>query len=136
MIPCKKSPSGRTATADQNGLPFQAAVRLESTSHIGDALVGQWRWGSPQVLTQVRVLLGSDDAAAKELVSIIQKIIVKVYEAAWEELEAIERETYGDSSFFGLQENLQAAPIADGSDESDLSFAKEEVVLASDTEEE
>ena len=44
------------------------------------------------------------------------------YEAAWEELEAIERETYGDNSFFRLQENLQAARIADGPDESDLKW--------------
>ena len=78
MISCKKSSSGRTATAYQNGPPFQAAVRLGSTSRIGDALVGQRRWDSPQVLTQVRLLLGSDDDAAKELVSTIQKNTVKV----------------------------------------------------------
>ena len=136
MTPCKKSPSGRTATAYQNGLLFQAAVQLWSTSYIGDALVGQRRWDSPQVLTQVRVLFGSDDAAAKELVSTIRKNIVKAYKANWEELKAIERETYGDKSFFWLQESSQAAPIADGSDESDLSFVEEEVVLTSDTEEE
>ena len=56
--------------------------------------MGQRRWDSPQVLTQVRVLLGSDDAAAFELVSTIRKNTVKVYEAAWEELKAIERETW------------------------------------------
>ena len=81
------------------------------------------------------MLFGSDDAAAKELVSTIRKNIVKVYKANWEELKAIERETYGDKSFFWLQESSQA-PIADGSDDSDLSFAEEEVVLTSDTEEE
>ena len=83
MIPGKKSLSGRIATAYQNGPPFHAAVRLGS-SHIGDALVGQRRWDSPQVLTQVRVLLGSDDAAAKELVFTIGRNTVGVYEAAWE----------------------------------------------------
>ena len=117
MTPSKMSPSGRTATAYQNGLPSQAAVQLWSASYIGDALAGRRRWDSPQVLTQVRVLFGSDDAAAKEL-------------------EAIEGETYGDKSFFWLQESSQAEPIADGSDESNLSFAEEEVVLTSDTEEE
>ena len=81
------------------------------------------------------MLFGSDDAAAKELVSTIRKNIVRAYKANWEELKAIERETYGDKSFFWLQESSQAAPIADGSDESDLSFA-EEVILTSDTEEE
>ena len=79
-----------------------AAVLLRSTSHIGDALVGRRRWDSPQVLTQLRVLFGSDNAAAKELVSTIQQNILKAYEEAWEELKAIERETYGDSLFFGL----------------------------------
>ena len=58
------------------------------------------------------------------------------HKANWGELKAIERETYGDKSFFWLQESSQAAPIADGSDESDLSFAEEEAVLTSDTEEE
>ena len=98
--------------------------------------MGRRRWDSPQVLAQVRVLFGSDDAAAKELVSTIRKNIVKAYKANWGELKAIERETYGDKSFFWLQESSQAAPIADGSDESDLSFTEEEVVLTSDTEEE
>ena len=51
-------------------------------------------------------------------------------------MKTIERETYGDKSFFWLQENSPAAPIADGSDESDLSFAEEEIVLNSDIEEE
>ena len=100
MIPCKKSPSGRTAAAYSNGPPFHAAVLLGSTSHIGDALVGRRRWDSPQVLTQLRVPFGSDDAAAEELVSTMRKNILKAYEEAWEELKAIEREAYRDNSFF------------------------------------
>ena len=58
------------------------------------------------------------------------------HKAVWEELKAIEREAYGDKSFFWLQKNSQTAPIADGSDESYLGFDEEEVVLTSDTEEE
>ena len=95
----QKPPSGRTAAAYQNGPPFHTAVLLRSTSHIGDVLVGRRRWDSPQVLTQLRVLFGSDNAAAEELVSTIQNIL-KAYEEAWEELKAIERETYRDNSFF------------------------------------
>ena len=68
------SPSGRTATAYQNGPPFHAAVQLRSTLHVGDALVGRQRWDSQQVLT---VLFGSDDAAAEELVSTMRKNILK-----------------------------------------------------------
>ena len=135
MIPCKKSPSERTAAAYQNGPPFHAAVLLRSTSHIGDALVGRRRWDSPQVLTQLRVLFGSDSAAAEELVSTIQKNILKAYEEAWEELKAIERETYRDNSFFWLQENPQAVPMADGSDEGGLSSGGD-AVSTSDSEEE
>ena len=94
MIPCKKSPSGRTSVVYQNGPPFHTAILLQSISHIGNVLVGRQQWGSPQVLTQLRVLLGSNNAATKELVSAIQKNILGAYEEAWEELEAIERETY------------------------------------------
>ena len=62
--------------------------------------MGRRRWDSPQVLTQLRVPFGSDDAAAEELVSTMRKNILKAYEEAWEELKAIEREAYRDNSFF------------------------------------
>ena len=97
--------------------------------------MGRRRWDSPQVLTQLRVLFGSDNAAAKELVSTIQQNILKAYEEAWEELKAIERETYRDNSFFWLQENPQAVPMADGSDEGGLSSGGD-AVSTSDSEEE
>ena len=65
----------------------------------------------------------------------MRKNILKAYEEAWEELKAIERETYRDNSFFWLQENSQAVPMADGSDESGLSSG-EDAVSTSDAEEE
>ena len=43
--------------------------------------MGRRRWDSPQVLTQVGVLFGTDDAAAKELVSTIRENIVNAYKA-------------------------------------------------------
>jgi hypothetical protein len=136
MMPCKKSPSGRTATAYQNGPAFHAAILLWPTSLIGDALVGRRQWDSPQVLAQLRVLFGSDDAAATALVSTIRNNILKAYEDAWEELQTMERETYGGNSFFWLQDNPQAVPMADGSDQESLSSGEDASSLSTSISEE
>ncbi|KAF8249182.1 hypothetical protein K440DRAFT_660435 [Wilcoxina mikolae CBS 423.85] len=134
MVPCLKSPSGRSAKAYQKGPPFRAVVLLASTSPIGDALLGRQRWDNAQVLSQVKILFGQNDDASKQLVTELRKNVKGAYERAWKQLVASEKEVYGEKSFFWLQEHKLAAPNADGSDESELSSVEGEVILTSDEE--
>src|SRR4030095_11236151 len=43
---------------------FPAAVYMESSYALGDALLGRRKWSDPEVLEQRDILLGNDDDAA------------------------------------------------------------------------
>jgi hypothetical protein len=120
LVPCTLSPSGRHTSAYQSGPPFEAAVLLPATSHVGDALVGRRRWNSVQVLYEASILFGDDDVAAQELVVRIRQRLLDAYRTAWKELIVIEKQLYGNRSFFHLEENDIPAPPADGLGDSDL----------------
>jgi len=134
MVPCDRSPSGRSAKAYQRGPPFQAAVQLPSSSNIGDALVGRQRWDRPQVLSQLKVLFGPDRGAAMEFVRSTREKLKEGYERAWAELVALEQEMYGEKSYFWLRKQSLEAPVADGSSGSEVDCFDEEVMLTSEEE--
>jgi hypothetical protein len=119
LVPCTLSPSGRHTSAYQCGSHFQAAVLLPATSHVGDALVGRRRWDSLQVLYEANILFGDDDVAARELVVRIRQRLLEAYRAAWKELIIVEKQLYGNRSFFHIVENDIPAPPPDGLRDSD-----------------
>ncbi|KAK5005748.1 hypothetical protein LTR16_006289, partial [Cryomyces antarcticus] len=83
-----------------NNCVFPAAVLLHTSSWIGKALVGRVRWGNPLVVKERAVLLGEDRTAADALISKYRAETVVNVRKAWKEVELIEREFYGDKSFF------------------------------------
>jgi len=119
LVPCTLSPSSRHTSAYQCGSHFQAAVLLPATSHLGDALVGRRSWDSLQVLCEANVLFGDADIAARELVVRIWQHLLEVYRTAWKELSIIEKQLYGNQSFFHIVENDIPALPPDGLRDSD-----------------
>ena len=73
---------------------------LESVSPLCDALVGRRRWTDPEVIAERNILLGDDDEKSWAYVNKVRGKLVQVYRAAYAKLEKIEREAFGENSFF------------------------------------
>ncbi len=59
-----KSTSGEGFWYSRLLFPFPGTMRLESTSAVGDALVGGQRWDDMRVQAECDILLGADDELA------------------------------------------------------------------------
>ncbi len=102
MIACTKTPSGYSSGV--YGRPeskFPAAIRLPSTSAVGDALIGARRWDDASVLKERDVLLGGDDEAAWDFVRFTRQRILSNLQEAFEQLKQLEPAQFGKNAFFG-----------------------------------
>jgi len=67
----------------------------------------------------VNVLFGDDDVAARALVVRIRHRLLEAYQTAWKQLITIEKQLYGNRSFFHIVENDIPAPPPDSLCDSD-----------------
>ena len=93
-------PSGQGFIHGKPEFGFPAATKLDSSSAIGDALVGARLWTDPNVLQERDILLGSDDDGARRLVNSIRSRLVENYKQACKVSMNEERKVYGDKSYF------------------------------------
>lgn len=103
LTACRKSTSGRSASA--YGRPdekFAAAVRMGSTSFIGDALVGRRRWDDVEVVRERNLLLeeGSKEVDVMKWVEEVRGRIKREFERCWEVVRMVEREEFGRNAYF------------------------------------
>lgn len=110
MIACRKSTSGRSASA--YGRPegkWPGVVVLGSTSCLGDALVGRRRWDDPEVVIERDLLLGDNGdggAAARAWLQEVRRRMRAEFERCWEIVKRVEREEFGKDAFFSTNNIL------------------------------
>ena len=90
---------------------FAGSVVLESSSALGDALVGRRKWTDPEVIGERDILLGNDDDAALALVEDIRGRMVRKIIKAFASLIKIEREAFGENSYF-LVKGITTWPLS------------------------
>ncbi|KAI9748266.1 MAG: gamma-tubulin [Chaenotheca gracillima] len=101
MVACQKSPSGRSAGAyGRPSTAFPAAVKLPSTSAIGDALMGARRWNDPMAERERDRLFGSNEASAKAFVREVRARIITRLRESFSVLLDYEQDRFGADSFF------------------------------------
>ncbi len=83
---------------------FPAAIYLESSYPLGDALLARRRWDDPEVVLERNILLGPDHDLALNYVEEKRKKMVKKFRKAFSKLESVERAAFGENSFFLYQE--------------------------------
>ena len=94
-------PSGQQLRHVQwNYNQFSTTVVLESTSALGDALLGRRKWTDPAVHKDRNILLGDNDANAVQFVQEVRARLVKAYIRAYDIMVEAEKEYYGESSYF------------------------------------
>ncbi|KAH0542465.1 hypothetical protein FGG08_003136 [Glutinoglossum americanum] len=99
-----REPSGQAPRYGLPGFRFPGSVIVGPSSAIGDALVGRRKWTDPQVIRELDILLGDDDAAAHAYVGRVRAKMMKQYEEAFEQLEITETEAFGENSYFRQKE--------------------------------
>lgn len=103
MLACKKSTSGRSASAygRPDGRWAGGMVKLGSTSCIGDALIGRRRWDDPDVVAERDLLLGEGrDEEARVWVAQVRERIKREFEWCCTVVKRVEREEFGENAFF------------------------------------
>ena len=93
-------PSGHTLWFGRPEHRFPGAVVLESSSALGDALVGRRKWSDPQVIQERNILLGDDDHKASAYVAAVRSRMLTKYNEAFQALEPMERAAFKDLSYF------------------------------------
>lgn len=121
MTPPQKQASGRSASSYGEKVEcLIPKVRLESTSAIGAALLGRTKWTGAVLMKELSTLFGQDEEAVRDYVDSTRKQSLVEYENKFRLLESLEREIFGDASFF-LHKNLDIeAPAADGTSINEL----------------
>jgi hypothetical protein len=101
----KKGPDGKSFRL----LPFRfpAAVRLDSCSILGEALLARRGWMDPQVLEERDILLGTDDIKAQKYVEEVRKSMVDAYISGFRKMEKRERAAYGKNSYFFMRDEME-----------------------------
>jgi len=79
---------------------FPATVGIDSTSALGDALIGRRKWTDPAVLRDRNIVLGNDDEKARWFIQEVRTKLVAAYIRAYDLLVQVEIEHYSDNSYF------------------------------------
>jgi hypothetical protein len=95
-----KTVNGETPKHSLPPFRFPAAIHLESSYPLGDALIGRRRWDDPEVLIERNILLGPYDAIAFAYVQSKRQKTLKKFQKAFTKLESIERDAFGHNSYF------------------------------------
>jgi hypothetical protein len=72
-------------------------------------LIGRRKWDDPEVLSERNILLGPNDQFALAFVNEKREKLVKKFLKAFYKLESIEREAFGENSFFFQRNNLMGS---------------------------
>jgi hypothetical protein len=107
LVATNGTPSGQINT---HGFPphrFPAAVSMRNISALSDALVGQRRWDDPLVIIERNWLLGPDEDAAWKFVEHCRSKMRRAYKRNMVLVRRLEKEYYGENSFYYLRETGQ-----------------------------
>ena len=121
----QKSTSGEGFRYGRPSFLFPGVSKLQSTSMVGDAMVGARRWDDPQVITERNLLLGSDAVEACRRVKEIRERLVSEFLRVFPFIERAESEAYQERSFFRRQGAPRPSPDQDAV--SDLSSSISEI---------
>ena len=133
MTPPKKQASGRSASSyGENVECLIPKVWLQSSSYIGSALVGRIKWDGVALMRELSYLFGENDEKAHQFVQEARQRAKEEYEKQFGFLQSLERETFGDASFFLHLSEESECPVADGTavEVSDLEDFQEEVEVS------
>lgn len=101
------TPSGQINTHGFSPYRFPAAVAMRNISALSDALVGQRRWDDPHVVIERNWLLGPDDDQAWRYVQHCRSKMKRAYKRNMALIRKLEKEYYGNNSFYYLRETGQ-----------------------------
>ena len=92
--------NGQTPWFGRPDYRFPGSVVLQSSSALGDALVGRRKWTDPQVVEERDVLLGSDREKSLRYVTAVRARLLARYEEAYGLLQLTERAAFGKVSYW------------------------------------
>ena len=90
---------GEVVTKDRPPFRFPAAISMESTSALCDALIGRRKWNNPIVIMEAHIVLGEDDVAAMDYVNRTRRKLVENYLKSVASMRAIEPLVFPDDSY-------------------------------------
>jgi hypothetical protein len=90
---------GDAVTKDRPPFRFPAAVPMESSSALCDALIGRRKWNDPVVIMEAQLVLGKDDEAAMKYMNETKKKLVDNYLRCVAKVREIEPLVFPDNSY-------------------------------------
>jgi hypothetical protein len=99
-------PYGQLPVLERPTYRFPGSVIMDSTSALGDALIGRRKWNDPQVLQERDIVLGNDDDRALAFVNQVRKKLVNRYIDYFTALESVERAAFGKNSYFKSRDTV------------------------------
>jgi Phytanoyl-CoA dioxygenase (PhyH) len=90
---------GEAVTHERPPFRFPAAILLDSSAPLCDALIGRRKWTDPMVLKEACIVLGSDHIAAKEYVKTTRAKLVANYLASVREMLHLEPDVFPNDSY-------------------------------------
>jgi hypothetical protein len=94
------TPSGLAVRYGTIPYKFPAAVPLVGLGGVSDALIGRQRWDTPNVMREVRLLLGPDPAKAQEYIFKWRERAVAAVVSAFDGVVRAEKAAYRQRSYF------------------------------------
>ena len=91
--------AGELVTHSRPPFRFPAAISMESSSALGDALIGRRKWDDPMVIYEANLVLGTDDNAALQYVHETRQKLVHNYIRCVENMRQIEPMVFPNNSF-------------------------------------
>jgi hypothetical protein len=101
-----RGPYGQQPLFGRPAYRFPASVILDSTSALGEALIGRRKWNDPQVLQERDIVLGDDDGRAHTFVNQVRKRLVNRYLELFPVIESVERSAFGEHSYFRSRDSV------------------------------
>jgi hypothetical protein len=102
-----RGPYGQLPPFGRPAYRFPGSVVLDSTSALGEALIGRRKWNDPQVLQERDIVLGDDDSRALAFVNQVRERLVKRYLELFPVIESVERAAFGENSYFKSRDTAQ-----------------------------
>ena len=90
---------GDLVTHDRPPFRFPAAISMESTSALCDALIGRRKWIDPMVIMEANIVLGKDDIAAMNYINQTRQKLVENYLRSVANMRTIEPLVFPDNSY-------------------------------------
>ncbi|WPG98950.1 Hypothetical protein R9X50_00175200 [Acrodontium crateriforme] len=97
LMPAPKSPSSKPNIYGTMTAPFAASFRIDSLSHLANAVLGFESYRSPRVQEEIEVLLSP---GCMKYITTTRCRIATAVRCAMHELLSYEMETFGDQSYF------------------------------------